>query len=197
MDESLPQRIRPLMRTPQAQVDAGREAALSGTFEELFLAHWPMICRLLVRLVGDPDEAQDLALETFYRLYRHPPKTGEGSNLKGWLYRVATNLGLHSLRSSRRRLAYELAAGKDALEQTAEDDPQEAVEKKEDRRLARLALSRLPIRQAQLLSLRYSGLAYTEIAQALDLAPSSIGPLLLRAERQFTRIYRSLSREEP
>jgi DNA-directed RNA polymerase specialized sigma24 family protein len=51
-------------------------------------------------------------------------------------------------------------------------------------------------RQAELLSLRYSGMAYKEIAQAMNLATTSIGPLLLRAEREFAKIYLSLSREE-
>ncbi len=70
------------------------------------------------------------------------------------------------------------------------------MKKKRRKRLARLALSHMQPRQAELLSLRYSGMAYKEIAQAMGLAPTSIGPLLLRAEREFAKIYRSLSREE-
>ena len=42
-------------------------------FEKSFEQHWASIYRLLVRMLGDPSEAEDLALETFYRLYqRHP-----------------------------------------------------------------------------------------------------------------------------
>jgi DNA-directed RNA polymerase specialized sigma24 family protein len=44
--------------------------------------------------------------------------------------------------------------------------------------------------------LRYSGFAYKEIAQTLGLSPSSIGPLLLRAEREFEKQYRVLTQEE-
>jgi RNA polymerase sigma-70 factor (ECF subfamily) len=166
------------------------------SFEALFLEHWNMVYRLLARMTGDPAEAEDLALETFLRLYQHPPGNGAGSNLRGWLYRVATNLGLRSIRSYQRRQRYEMAAGKGALEDPAEFRPAEILDNKESNRLARLALGRLPTRQAELLSLRYSGLAYKEIAQAMGLAPSSIGPLLVRAEREFAKIYRSLSREE-
>jgi RNA polymerase sigma-70 factor (ECF subfamily) len=43
-----------------------------------------------------------------------------------------------------------------------------------------------------LLVMRYSGLSYKEIARALKLAPTSIGPLLLRAEREFEKQYRAL-----
>ncbi len=74
-----------------------------------------MIYRLLARILGDLDEAEDVALETFFRLYQRPPQAGEGSNLRGWLYRVATRLGVHSLRSAQQRRQFELAAGKAAL----------------------------------------------------------------------------------
>ncbi len=173
------------------------DPARSGAFESVFLRHWTAIYRLLRRLTGDPAEAEDLAMETFVRFYQHPPKTGEGTNLPGWLFRVATNLGLHSNRSYQRRQRYELAAGKAALDDPPANQPAELLERGEAHHLARLALSKMKPRQAQLLSLRYSGLSYQEVARVMGLAPTSIGPLLLRAERDFARIYRSLSKEEP
>jgi RNA polymerase sigma-70 factor (ECF subfamily) len=202
MNESLPQeRNFPLMRAPKAatvatQAEVENGSTMPKSFEALFLEHWNMVYRLLARMTGDPAEAEDLALETFLRLYQHPPGNGAGSNLRGWLYRVATNLGLRSIRSYQRRQRYEIAAGKGALEDPAEYRPAEILDNKEANRQARLALGRLPTRQAELLSLRYSGLAYKEIAQAMGLAPSSIGPLLVRAEREFAKVYHSLSREE-
>ena len=44
--------------------------------------------------------------------------------------------------------------------------------------------------------MRYSGASYKEIAAALDVSPASIGPYLLRAEREFEKRYRALLREE-
>jgi RNA polymerase sigma factor (sigma-70 family) len=167
------------------------------SFDELFLEHWSAIYRLLVRLTGDPAEAEDLALETFFRLFRQPPKSGDGYNPGGWLYRVATHLGLHSIRSFKRREQYEMAAGKDALGEAPENRPTEIFEINEDRRLALVALARMNPRRAELLTMRYSGMAYKEIAEALNLSPSSIGPLLLRAEREFEKSYRNLLQEEP
>ena len=180
----------------KAQFEATSASSAGKPFQDLFLEHWAMVYRLLERMIGDPAEAEDLAMETFYRLYRHPPTSGEGSNLRGWLFRVATNLGLRSIRSYERRLRYELKAGKDALENPGQDQPAEILDGKEDNRMIRLALGRMQPRQAQLLSLRYSGFSYKEIAQAMGLAPASIGPLLLRSEREFAKIYRSISREE-
>jgi RNA polymerase sigma-70 factor (ECF subfamily) len=172
-----------------------RQAAQS--FEQLFLENWSSIYRLLVRLTGDPAEAEDLALETFSRLHQHPPKGGEDYNPGGWLYRVATNLGLRSIRSFKRREQYEMAAGKDALGEAPENRPAQIFENKEEQRLAQLALAKMNPRRAELLVMRYSGMAYKEIAKALHLSPTSIGPLLLRAEREFEKTYRSLVQEQP
>jgi len=66
----------------------------------------------------------------------------------------------------------------------------------EERRLVRLALAQMHERQSQLLVMRYSGFSYQEIAGELKLAPTSIGPLLLRAEREFEKHYRALAKEE-
>ena len=53
------------------------------------------------------------------------------------------------------------------------------------------ALAELPPQQAQLLMLRHAGLSYKELALALDVAPTSIGTLLARAERAFEARYRA------
>ena len=171
-------------------------ARVSSAFEALFLEHWARVYQLLCRLVGDPAEAEDLALEVFVRLYEKAPLQRSEFNPGGWLHRVATNLGLHSIRSWKRRERYELTAGKYALEEHPETQPAEILVQQEERRLVRLALAKMNGRQSQLLVLRHSGLSYKEMASALDLAPTSIGPLLLRAEREFEKQYRALAKEE-
>src|ERR1051325_8964864 len=113
------------------------------------MEHWARVYRLLCRLVGDPAEAEDLALETFLRLYRHHPGQEDGFNSGGWLHRVATNLGLHSIRSWKRREHYETTAGRYALN---EDPPAEVLVQHEvDHRMVRLALAQMNERQSQLL----------------------------------------------
>lgn len=174
------------------------ERAESGSpeFEALFLEHWMSVYRILRRLVGDPAEAEDLALEAFLRLYRRNQKQPTIENAGGWLYRVATRLGLNSIRDWKRREQYELTAGRYALEERAQPSPAEILAQEEERRQVRLVLARMNERQSQLLLLRHSGFSYKEIASALNLAPGSIGPLLVRAEREFEKRYRALAQEE-
>lgn len=165
-------------------------------FEAIFQENWNVILRLLTRMVIDPAEAEDLALETFYRLHKYRPAQHEALNVRGWLYKVATNLALQSIRSFKRREHYEVHAGKDALVEASEDQPPRILAEKEDRYYIHRALGQMNSRQAELLIMRHSGMAYKDIAAALNLAPTSIGPLLLRAEREFEQYYRTLVQEE-
>lgn len=186
------------MKNPKARLfGKGQADSSHASFEASFSEHWTSICRVLQRLVGDPAEAEDLALETFFRLYQRQPRGEAEFNVGGWLYRVATNLGLQSIRGWKRREGYEQTAGRLALEETAEDGPAEIVAKEEERRLVRLALAGMNEGRSQLLILRHSGMSYKEIAGILRLAPTSIGPLLVRAEREFEKQYRALTQEEP
>jgi RNA polymerase sigma factor (sigma-70 family) len=89
-----------------------------------------------------------------------------------------------------------MAAGKGALGDAQETRPPQILESKEDHRLTRLALAKINPRRAQLLALRYSGMSYKDIANTLELSPASIGPLLLRAEREFEKVYLALYEEE-
>lgn len=197
MDKSLPCEGEPYrMKLRQSgNISNISSVERDSLFESLFREFWSPIYRLLTRLVIDPAEAEDLALETFFRLYQRYPDYGEDFNTRGWLFRVATNLGLQSIRSFKRREQYELTAGKGALEEVPENRPAEIFARNEEQRLARLVLARMNPRQAQLLIMRHSGMAYKEIATALNLSPTSIGPLLLRAERDFEKRYRALVKE--
>lgn len=176
--------------------ETAQDKSRSLEFESLFLEHWTSVYRVLYRLVGDPAEAEDLALEAFLRLYRQSQKQTDGLNAGGWLYRVATHLGLNSIRRWKRREHYELTAGRFALEEAAPASPAEILAREEEHQQVRLALSKINERQSQMLILRHSGLSYREIADTLDLAPASIGPLLVRAEREFEKQYRALAQEE-
>lgn len=188
--------IRSMKKDKTAPIEAPKTDLSQDEFESMFSKYWAPVYRVLVRLVVDPVEAEDLALETFLRLFQRIPIEEKDFHLGGWLYRVATNLGLRSIRSFKRREQYEMTAGKFALDQSNEAHPAEVFAKKEEQALARQALAQMNERQSQLLILRYSGLSYKEIAETLNLSPTSIGPLLLRAEREFETCYRALAREE-
>ncbi len=164
----------------------------SPTFEDAFNEHWNRVYEVLFRIVGEQAEAEDLALETFWRLYDRPPKVESREKLAGWLYRVATNLGFNSLRARNRRSRYEEEAGHLNLESHSSPDPALEVERLEEVHRVRQILSLMKPRNAKLLVLRNSGFTYAELAVILGVAPGSIGTMLVRAEAEFLKRYRRL-----
>jgi RNA polymerase sigma factor (sigma-70 family) len=167
-----------------------RTEASRAEFETAFNQHWEPLCRVLYQLTGDEAEAEDLVLETMLQLYHHPP--ADHRNLSGWLYRVATNLGLNALRSRKRRLRYETEAGDLELQTNGPEDPAIHYELWLERERVRAALGSIKPRSAQILVLRHSGQTYTEIAAALGVASSSVGTLLVRAEQEFEQAFKRL-----
>jgi RNA polymerase sigma-70 factor (ECF subfamily) len=164
-----------------------RAEQTEAQFERTFLEHWPRVYGVLFRLVGDRAEAEDLALETFWRLWQG--KTNVADNLGGWLYRVATRLGYNALRAAKRRQHYEENVGQEALAFDELPDPERETETALERDRIREVLKHMESRNARLLILRHSGLSYKEIAAALNVSPNSVGALLNRAEQEFERMY--------
>jgi RNA polymerase sigma-70 factor (ECF subfamily) len=159
-------------------------------FERFFLRHYPRVCGVLCRLTGRPDEAEDLALEAFWRLWSRGNQV-EGAAAEAWLYKVASNLGYNALRADGRRVNYEGQAALYERQEKDDSDPPEAYERQERIEQVRETLRRMAPRQARLLALRYSGLSYAELAGALGVAPGSIGTLLARAEAEFETLFQT------
>lgn len=177
---------------PGMKRGAAKDIAGNNQLEALLLEHWERVFAVTYRIVGDWYEAEDLALETFWRLHQNPPP--DEGYLAGWLYRVATNLGLNALRARRRRRDYEMRAGKWMLDTPDGDDPATHAEHNLEKAQVRLVLAEMKPKQAQILLLRHSGLSYAEIAAALEVSPSSVGVLLARADADFERRYKRLER---
>lgn len=175
------------------------EVAAEKDFDDLFKAHYEGVYRLLYRIVGTREEAEDLAQETFLRLHkadhlwdrrRKPGFPDRQHNIRGWLYRVASNLAFNALRGERRRMRRLEATARQAVASNGvEEDPAEIAARRDVRQTVRLALVALPRQQAQLLLLRHGGLSYRELAEALEVAPGSVGTLLARAEIAFEKSY--------
>ncbi len=158
------------------------------SFETLFHRHYDRVYGLLFRLVGDRAEAEDLTQEVFLKLHDRAGDrpVGDAENVGGWLYRVAMNRGFNALRDRKRFWQHNLY-----LVPAAEGpDTEREVVRLEEQAAVRVALARLPERDAQLLLLRQMGFSYAELAAACGVAPGSVGTLLSRAAEAFRRAYR-------
>lgn len=165
------------------RVGQGDEAS----FEVLFYRHYDRVYGLLFRLLGNRTEAEDITQEVFVKLLRQPLRGRREHNVKGWLFRVATNMGYNHIRSTRRRWGRNRYLLPDITD-AAQQPPDKAIQS-ETRAAVRAALARLPERQTQLLLLRQMGMSYAELAAACDIAPGSVGTLLSRAALAFREAY--------
>ncbi len=169
-----------------------------AAFDALFLTHYQPIFRLLLRIAGTREEAEDLAQETFLRLHRSPElwkgwqQERSSHNVRAWLCRVATNLAYNALRSEQRRQRRNDVALAEALSASADGpDPVSAAERAAERTAVRAVLAKLPERQAQLLLMRHAGLSYRELSEALNIAPGSVGTMLARAAAAVEQVDRN------
>ena len=158
----------------------------SGDFERnfrgVFELRYATLYRYLDRLTGDESLASELAQETFVRLYE---RGAMPENVRGWLVSVAHNL----LRDDRRRSSRRSRLLGQRQVEDLMGDPMiasdEAVERAELQGAVRAALDSLPERDRKLLLLRYEGYSYQELAELVQVAPTSIGTLLSRAHAAF------------
>lgn len=172
------------------------ERAAQEAFEVVFDRHWSQVYRLLFHLVGEQAEAEDLAVEVFWRYHQHSPEIQDPQKLGGWLYRVALRLGYNALRSHRRRRHYEELAGQHKLSLDFGPNAEGLIVQTEQRKLVRRVLAQMKSRAAQILVLRHTGSSYAEIAATLDISPGSVGTLLSRAEQEFQQRFKKAERGE-
>ena len=71
-------------------------------FEELFRQHQREVYAWIVRIVRDTGIAEDLTVETFWRIYKCRVRFDPAGNFRAWARRIATNAALDHLRHSRR-----------------------------------------------------------------------------------------------
>ena len=141
-----------------------------AAFERLYMTHASAVRRHLVYLTGDSSLAEDLAQETFSRLYlRQAEQAGEPENPRAWLLTVASNLAYNHFRGESRRSARENALA-DVID-------------------VRRALGELEVRDRMTLMLRHSGFSYAEVAEAIGVSPASVGTILARAQARFRTAY--------
>ncbi len=156
-------------------------------FDRVFGAERARVVRHLRYLTGSQQTAEDLAQEAFARLLeRESGDDAEAVRDPGaWLLRVASNLAYNHFRAEERRRSREDRASTRVALPRLSVVPGGAEEVLD----VRESLARLDARDRAVLMLRHSGFSYAEIAEAIGIAPSSVGTTLARAQRRFREVY--------
>ncbi len=156
-----------------------------SSFEKLVQKHKESIINIIYQFIGERDEAEDLAVEVFLRVYRAAKKYQAKAKFTTWLYKITTNLCLNEIRKTAKlqtiSLSKPISAGEEKEEELIEKiadaapSPQQILEKKERNALIRKAIDSLPAKQRMATILQiYEGLSYKEISRILGCSVKSV-----------------------
>lgn len=154
-------------------------------FRSLVEDHVDRLHRLGYRMLGTQEEAEDVAQESFVRLWKALPDWETGrAKLSTWLYRVASNLCIDRLRKRR-----EVALPEDFDAPDPNASTERSFEDMQRRTAVKSALDALPERQrlAILLS-HYEGCSNPETAKVLGVSVEAVESLLSRARRSLKQL---------
>jgi RNA polymerase sigma-70 factor (ECF subfamily) len=169
-----------ILRRPQSDTELQDQVA------QLFAETREDVYRYLLTLGVHPPKAQESVQEVFLRLYTTLKKGEKIENLRGWVFRVAHNLGL----KVRARQANEEAINTELeirLTHPRENPERELLDRE---RLGRFhtAVEGLSEQQKRCLFLRMEGLRYPEIASTLGISASAVGEFLRRALTRLKKV---------
>ena len=160
-------------------------------FEELVEKYQNRLVAVLHHLVGNAEEAEDLAQEVFLRVFRARKKYRARAKFSTWLFTIANNLALNSLRNRRRKAAVPLVGsesgplGPRPAEQLVLDRggaPSQRMQQEELAAVIRKALDGLNERQRVAVILnKFEEMNYAEIADVMGLTTKAVKSLLSRA----------------
>jgi RNA polymerase sigma-70 factor (ECF subfamily) len=168
------------------------EALRSGDraeFARLVETYSPMIYRLGLKMLNNPQDAEDILQETFIKAYKHIATFDGRSNVSTWLYRIATNEALMSLR---RKLPEATSFENPSVYGTEPQEPLQIVDwcclpeeeflTSEGRARLDEAAERLPANLRVVFVLRdIEGLSTRETAEVLEISEMAVKTRLSRA----------------
>ena len=177
-------------RADMARLAAGQDTALNDLMER----HAPAVFHFLCRMLHNEDDANDLAQETFVRVFRARETFRPTEKFSAWLFTIAANLARNQIRWRTRHPNVSLDAETGAAEQSlastlpaAESAPNEQLLAAERRAAVRAAVNQLPadLREALVLC-EWEEQSMAEAARILDTTPKAVESRCYRA-RQILR----------
>jgi RNA polymerase sigma-70 factor (ECF subfamily) len=159
-----------------------------AAFETLFRQHQSEVYRWMVRIVRDPGAAEDLTIETFWRIYKAHARFDPARSFGAWARKVATNAALDYLKTARPEIAL--------LQDLPAHGVPDPVLLRDIRERIQRAFRQLPpkLQVAATLAL-IEEQPYKEIAEALGISVGAVKLRVFRALRQLRKNLKQLGIE--
>lgn len=175
----------------------GHDEALN----ELMERHAGRLYHYLIRALQDETDAEDLAQETFARVFLHRARFDTEKKFSTWLYTIATNLARDRIRHHSRHPSVSIEAADDNepglknVLPSGAPDPTEVLELKERAAAVRRALAALPEElRVPLVLAEYENQSHSKIAAVLECSPKAVEMRIYHARQQLRVSLASLAR---
>ncbi len=157
-----------------------REEAFQHVYEDAF----PILVRVVYRITGNMDAAEEICQEAFIRYYQRMDSIPDAQQGKYWLIRVSKNLALnHEKRKGRERRAYERAFHEPSPHMKSGEDH---VLRGESVDTVQQALDTIPEKLRTVLILKeYGDLSYKEIGRVLGISEGNVKIRVFRAREKL------------
>ncbi len=171
-------------------------AGEKGAFDNLVLRHKDRVFNLCYRFLGEYEEANDCAQETFVKVYMSLKKFRFDANFTTWLYRITVNTCKNKILSKEYRYSKKTVrlgnpgnSGSDASSIDIKDEslsPRADLEREEKNRLIQEAIDSLPEEQKSVVVLRdIEGVSYEEISNITGQNLGTVKSKLSRAREKL------------
>lgn len=161
---------------------AGDEFAFVGIYNRYKGAVYAFCLKMLL----DTEQAQDVMQETFLRVFENRGRLLKTSSFKSWLFTIARNQCLNSLRRSNRHTDFDADV---EYKIHVLETPCSEMEKSEQVRFVSRYLAMLKPEYREVIVLReYQNLSYEEIAAVTRSSISAVKSRLFKARRKLVRI---------
>ncbi len=160
------------------QINNGNEKA----FTELIERYQNKVYNTAYRILGNHEDALDLAQESFIRIYKNLNKFQGKSSFSTWLFRITTNLCRDELRKRKRKLVIQEENFSNIYQE--EENPEKISLSRELNSLIQEKIDSLVPEQKVVFTLReFQGLSYQEIADILEVSMGTVKSRLSRARQ--------------
>lgn len=162
-------------------------------FEELISKYQKRVFNIVLRIVGNADEAEDVSQEVFLKVFKSIAGFKGNSSFYTWLYRITINECMDFIKKRKKTAAYSLDApletDEDELKKEVEDkseSTEDKVERKEVREYIVKALMTLTAEYRSVIVLRdIQGFSYEEIAHILKCPEGTVKSRINRARSEL------------
>jgi len=167
-------------------------------FRRLYERHKNRVIQYCYRFCGQPAVAEELAQETFIRVYKAAARYHPKARFRTWLFKIATNVCLNEIRRPDYRQRFESLTPPTAdqnvgpgniPDSAADGGPDEHLDQAEQRQIVTAAMAELPRDQRAALLLRVEEeFSYQEIGQQIGCSENQVKTLIYRGRSKLKQV---------